>query len=424
MKGFHLFCSYFVAFITSAAAFSGTTTTTTVCVADRPDTTNYREILLSNAPLLDVRAPVEYEAGAISSTSVNIPLLNNDERHQIGICYKEHGQEAAIALGNQLVSGSVKAERMRRWKEFVRENPNDGYLYCYRGGLRSGTVQEWLHTETGTRYPLITGGYKKMRQYLMDELERSLDAERTDLVIVSGKTGVGKTRMLHQLGPKCSIDLEGLAHHRGSSFGAFPEDIHQKGISQIDFENSISISLLKILAAADTQASNLPADMQQTQRTRVYIEDEGSRIGRLSLPHALWHRMKKCSNLIIVEEDIEDRVNMILEDYILDLGQRYIALYGIELGPIYHRDRMLGDLKRIRKLGADRLKRLSDTMMSAFAAQTSSGDTTLHRIWIAELLNEYYDPMYEYQLSQRVDHQVLFRGKCNEVAQWTAATCS
>jgi len=408
-----LYASSASTFTTAAfsAAFSAVAT-------NRPDTSNIRELLLSDVPLLDVRAPVEYEAGSIIPATINIPILNNEERHEIGICYKEHGQEAAIVLGNQLVTGTLKADRMKQWAEFARSNP-DGYLYCFRGGLRSRTVQEWLELETGIRYPLIEGGYKKMRQFLMDELERSLDPERSDLIIIAGKTGVGKTRVIDHLGPQRSIDLEGLAHHRGSSFGDTPEDIRQQSISQIDFENSISMSLLKLLAAADSPTDD---DMRQRERTRVYVEDEGSRIGRFTLPHTLWTGMKQCNKLVIVDEDLEDRVTMILEDYIFDYGRRFVALYGEELGPVLHREKMLGDLARIRnkKLGSENLARLTGIMGSAFDEQESSGDTALHRVWISDLLSQYYDPMYEYQLSQRVDPEVLFRGKCNEVSQWAA----
>ena len=400
--------------------------------AARPDTSDYRSILLSGAPMLDVRAPVEFDAGSIPSASVNIPLLNDEERHLIGIRYKEQGQDSAIALGNELVSGSLRDERMQEWIKFAESNQRDGYLYCFRGGLRSQTVQEWLQEKTGIRYPLVKGGYKAMRRFLIDELEQSLDTERTELVIVAGKTGVGKTRVINQLvnANRVSIDLEGLADHRGSSFGASPENPQQKNLSQIDFENGISLSLLKLLAASARDAEltggrhSSDATLVKTRRERVFVEDEGSRIGRRTLPHALWSRMKKCNKLVMVEEDIEDRTTMILEDYVLDLGRRYVTLYGEEVGPVRHRDQMMSNLKRIRKrLGSERHDRLNEIMISAFEEQQSSfGDTALHRVWIAELLEQYYDPMYEYQLTQRPGCEVLFRGTCSEVIEWGRLT--
>ena len=94
--------------------------------------------------------------------------MTDEERAQVGICYKQQGQEAAIELGHQLVPGRLKAQRLAQWLEFARRHP-EGYLYCFRGGLRSQTVQQWLR-EAGIDYPLVLGGYKAMRRFLLDEL--------------------------------------------------------------------------------------------------------------------------------------------------------------------------------------------------------------------------------------------------------------
>ena len=98
--------------------------------------------------------------------------MSDDERAQVGICYKQQGQEAAIELGHQLVSGELKAQRLAQWADFAEQHPQ-GYLYCFRGGLRSQTVQRWLR-EAGIDYPLVIGGYKAMRRFLLEELERSV----------------------------------------------------------------------------------------------------------------------------------------------------------------------------------------------------------------------------------------------------------
>ena len=175
----------------------------------RDDTDNYREIFLKNLPLLDSRAPVEFQQGAFPAAR-NLPLLDDEERQQVGICYKQSGQQAAIELGRTLVSGQLKQQRLAGWSQFARQNPN-GYLYCFRGGLRSRTVQQWL-AESGTHYPLVRGGYKAMRRFLLEELPGSLAAAR--IVLIAGKTGTGKTRVIDAL--SWAVDLEGLARHRGS----------------------------------------------------------------------------------------------------------------------------------------------------------------------------------------------------------------
>ena len=173
-------------------------------------------IFLSNTPLLDVRAPVEFAQGAFPG-AVNLPLMNDEERHEVGIRYKEAGQQSAIELGHSLVSGRLKDRRIQSWVEFANAHP-DGVLYCFRGGLRSRITQQWLH-EAGVDYPRITGGYKAMRRFLIDAIERL--SQQARFVIVGGMTGSGKTDVIAAL--THAIDLEGLAHHRGSSFGGHPD---------------------------------------------------------------------------------------------------------------------------------------------------------------------------------------------------------
>ena len=120
-------------------------------VTARPDTEDYRSLFLSDAPMMDMRAPAEFAHGAFPSAT-SLPLMTDEERAQVGICYKRHGQAAAIELGHSIVSGQIRQGRMAHWLDFARSHPQ-GYLYCFRGGLRSQTVQHWLH-EAGTDYPL------------------------------------------------------------------------------------------------------------------------------------------------------------------------------------------------------------------------------------------------------------------------------
>lgn len=353
----------------------------------RPDTDDYRALFLQHTPLIDLRAPVEFAQGSFPG-ALNLPLLADDERAEVGRCYKHSGQEAAITLGHALVQGDVKAARLEQWLAFARRYQT-GYLYCFRGGLRSQTVQQWLR-EAGLDYPLVVGGYKKMRRFLLDELERSI--AKGSFVLVSGKTGTGKTRVIRRL--TRSIDLEGQANHRGSSFGQLPEGQP----SQIDFENRISIALLRQL-----HASPMP----------IFLEDEGRLIGRLSLPESLRGKMAE-SPMVVVEHSLEERVEVVVEDYIIDLGQRYQVLFGDE-GPRLHRDKLLHDLGRIRKrLGGLRFTQVSEAMEAAFTAQWQRRDFDGHREWVSQLLRDYYDPMYEYQLEQR-SGRVLFSGRRDEV---------
>ncbi|MFK8047145.1 MAG: tRNA 2-selenouridine(34) synthase MnmH [Halioglobus sp.] len=356
-------------------------------MAHRSDTDDYRSLFLADAPILDVRAPTEFSQGAFPS-AVNLPLLLDDERAQVGLCYKNNGQEAAIELGHQLVCGDVRATRFEQWSGFARSHP-DGYLYCFRGGLRSQTVQAWLR-ERGTEYPLVKGGYKAMRQFLIKELDRNV--EQTNFVLIAGKTGTGKTRVIEQLA--AAIDLEGRAGHRGSSFGQLLEPQP----SQIDFENALSIDLLKLCAA---------------QRTTVFVEDEGHLIGQRSLPKVL-HDAMKTAPMLLVEHTLAERIDIVIADYVTDLGLRYERAYAEE-GKRRHREKLQSDLYRIRKrLGGERHVRVSELIDAAFEKQWTEGDLSSHREWIGLLLSTYYDPMYDFQLAKR-SGEVLFSGARDQV---------
>ena len=356
----------------------------------RPDTDDYRALFLAHTPMMDMRAPTEFSQGAFPA-SLSLPLMSDGERAQVGTCYKHKGQAAAIELGLELVSGDTKAARMDSWAAFAQQHP-DGYLYCFRGGLRSQTVQQWLR-QADIDYPLVKGGYKAMRRFLLDELERSVAAG--EFVLISGKTGTGKTRVITRLAR--SVDLEGLANHRGSSFGQLPTPQP----SQIDFENLLSIALMKLLARSPG---------------RIFLEDEGRLVGRRYLPECLYQQMTTAP-MAVVEESLEERIDVVIDDYVVDLGRRYVTLHG-EQGAQMHTEKMQDDLLRIRKrLGGERHQQASDMMTAAFAQQQRDGDLALHRHWVAFLLEKYYDPMYEYQLSRR-DGQQLFRGDRAAVIAW------
>lgn len=354
----------------------------------RQDTGDYRQIFLGDHPLMDVRAPVEFAQGAFPSAR-NLPLMNDTERHRIGIRYQEQGQDAAITLGHQLVCGETRAERLERWLAFTKAHP-EGYLYCFRGGLRSRTTQQWL-AEAGVHYPLVRGGYKALRRFLLDDFAARVD--QLNLVLVSGRTGSGKTRLLPLL-PN-TVDLEGMAEHRGSSFGRTltPQP------SQIDFENRLYIALMK--------ASQRPGPL--------FLEDEGHLIGRCALPQALTARMK-AAPLMVLEEPLATRVEIILQDYVIDMSRAYMARDGQEPGFVAFRAFLTGSLERVKKrLGGERYQRLAAIMDEALKAQWAHGDLDGHRLWIEQLLTHYYDPMYDYQLSRKVG-PILARGDQQSLA--------
>ncbi|WP_040886930.1 tRNA 2-selenouridine(34) synthase MnmH [Marinobacter santoriniensis] len=352
-------------------------------MASRPDTDDYLSLFLDDVPLMDVRAPVEFARGSFPAAE-NAPLMNDEERHRVGICYKEKGQDKAIELGHQLVSGDIKAQRIEAWKRFIARNPN-GYLFCFRGGLRSRLTQQWIR-DAGIDYPLVKGGYKALRRFLIDSLE-SL-TETSEFQIVSGRTGTGKTRVLQQL-PN-PIDLEGIANHRGSSFGrqVTPQP------SQIDFENRLAVAMLKA---------------HHRIGGTIFLEDESRLVGRCALPESLRKRMADAP-LLVLERPMEERIAIIRQDYVEDMHADYVARDGEEAGWLNFRDYLLAALDRIRKrLGGERHQQLRALMESALATQVQQGMLSGHDAWIEALLTDYYDPMYDYQLGQK-EGRILVRG--------------
>lgn len=358
----------------------------------RPDTDDYLSIFLNDSPLLDVRAPVEFERGSFPS-AVNAPLMNDDERHEVGICYKENGQDAAIELGHRLVSGDIKEERINAWRRFVADHP-EGYLFCFRGGLRSRLTQQWIQ-EAGLDYPLIKGGYKALRRFLIDQLEELI--ADSEFRIISGRTGTGKTRVLNQLANP--VDLEGLANHRGSSFGR--EVTPQP--TQIDFENRLAVAMLKA---------------HHRIGGPIYLEDESRLVGRCALPHSLRERMAKAP-LMVLEQPMEERVRIIREDYVVKMATDYARRDGDDAGWHSFEDYLLSALDRIRKrLGGERHQTLRQSMVSALENQRATGDVNGHDLWIQSLLENYYDPMYDYQL-QRKAGRILVRGGPQTLIEFT-----
>ncbi|MDH0096169.1 tRNA 2-selenouridine(34) synthase MnmH [Pseudomonas sp. GD04158] len=358
----------------------------------RENCTDYRDLFLNDRPMMDARAPVEFHKGAFPGV-INLPLMNDIERQKVGTCYKQHGQQAAIEFGHQLVSGRTKTERIEAWASFAKANP-DGYLYCFRGGLRSQIVQQWLKSEAGIDYPRVIGGYKAMRGFLLETTEQSV--AECDFVLVGGMTGTGKTEVLAQL--HNAVDLEAHANHRGSSFGKRASGQP----AQIDFENALAIDLLKRRAAGQRQ---------------FVLEDEARLIGRCSLPLPLYQGMQHYP-LVWLEDSLGDRVERILQAYVVELCAEFVAVEGAEAGFAAFAARLRESLANItRRLGGERYQRLAAIMDQALEEQARDGQVDTHRGWIEALLVEYYDPMYVFQRESKAG-RIEFAGEQQAVVEY------
>ncbi len=342
----------------------------------------YKDFILSAYRIIDVRSEGEFDQGHIPD-SVNVPILNNEDRKLVGTCYKQVGSDEATELGYQLVSGEKKQTILRRWDEEIKKamaKNRQIALLCERGGMRSGISQEWIREELGYELPRFEGGYKSFRRFFIEELEK----QDFTPVILSGNTGSGKTVLLKRLDN--AVDLEGLANHRGSAFGGrtFPQP------SQANFENLLAVEMIKLKARAKSDRGQ-GNDRNQNPPTIIF-ESESRGIGRVEIPQKFFEHMHS-GDYIFLDSDMASRVNFTYDDYVTNDLKEYIELYGKEEGTTLWRDNLRLKISKIsRKLGAERTK----ICHGFFDKATEKGDLTLHKKWIEYLLTNYYDPMYEH----------------------------
>ncbi|HHO65589.1 MAG TPA: tRNA 2-selenouridine(34) synthase MnmH [Epsilonproteobacteria bacterium] len=348
---------------------------------------DFLSIVLNETPLIDVRAPVEFEKGAFPFAT-NLPLMSNEERHLVGIAYKEKGHDAAVVLGSSLVNGPVKEARVKAWLDFMKANP-EAMLYCFRGGERSKISQEWI-AETDREIVRLEGGYKAFRTYLMQETERL--ATTFQPYVIGGRTGSGKTILLKRL--ENAVDLEGLANHRGSSFGRKVKEQP----SQIGFENALAYDLIQKL--------------DQGFESLVF-EDESEFIGRVYIPKPVVNVLKTAP-LIILETSQKKRIEITFDEYIVKAQESYEEAYAEDALEKWY-DSITAAMSRIkRRLGGERYQKVCVLFEEAYRVQKKYGDLEAYKAWIDYLLVEYYDPMYDYQIVKNQD-RIVFRGLEKEI---------
>lgn len=237
-------------------------------------------------PVLDVRSPAEFAAGHIPGAQ-NLPLFSDDERKIVGTLYKQQGKDVAIEKGLE-IAGNKMVGYMKQAKLFAPDLCV--VLHCWRGGMRSESLA-WLLSFTGFTVYLLSGGYRAYRHHMADAL-----AMDRPYVIMSGKTGTGKSailRHLQKLGEQVA-DLEGLAHHKGSAYGSIGE-MAQPTTEQ--FENDLAEQLVSF-----------------NQNARIWLEDESRSIGTVFLPDSLYRQMKR-SHVVVLDMPRDLRIKRLIADY-------------------------------------------------------------------------------------------------------------
>lgn len=243
--------------------------------------------LSARFPVVDVRAPQEHRQGHIPG-AVNIPLFDDQERKEVGTIYKQVNREAAMYAG--LGFAGKKLVQLAKEGERIAGKNKTLLVHCWRGGMRSKSMV-WLFETMGIKCYLLDGGYKSYRRHV-----REVFAVPMNLLVIGGRTGSGKTAILHHLSQRGEqvIDLEGLAHHKGSAFGALGES-DQPTTEQ--FENE----LCRILLTLDPEKV-------------TWIEDESRNIGKCVVPMELYSRMRD-SDMVFLDMDRELRARHLVGDY-------------------------------------------------------------------------------------------------------------
>lgn len=258
--------------------------------------------LQKNALVLDVRSEGEFELAHILGAH-SLPLFNNEERKVVGTDYKQQSREQAIKVGLDYFGVKMrsmveqveqllvlhKQQQAERGVQQQLYTEIDIIVHCWRGGMRSAAVA-WLLDLYGLKVHQLIGGYKAYRQWARSQFEKPYS-----FVVIGGYTGSGKTEILHALQAlgRATIDLEGLAHHKGSAFGALglpPQPTQEM------FENK--------LATALAQQAGSP----------IFIEDESQRIGNIQIPMPLWYTIRS-SKVLFIEIPFAERLENIVAQY-------------------------------------------------------------------------------------------------------------
>ena len=264
-------------------------------MSEKPTNSSYPVTDFRNltSPIIDVRSPSEYYQGHWPG-AVNIPLFSDSERETIGKSYKKESRLKAILQGLKVTIPNAK-----NLLEIIlqittkKEGKNKSLrIYCWRGGMRSSAFA-WLARTIGIRTYLLKGGYKNYRKWVLNQFEADLPIR-----LLGGKTGTRKTDLLNYINEENIhvIDLEGIANHRGSSFGSL--GMKEQPSTQ-QFENILAESL---------------DSFQKNSAIEIWLEAESSNLGKCRIPNSLYTKMKKAPIIEIIK-DKDERVKNLVHVY-------------------------------------------------------------------------------------------------------------
>ena len=305
----------------------------------------------AGALLVDVRSPAEYAEATVPG-ALNVPIFSNEERAMVGTLYRQRGKKAARKLGVELVAPKIPA-LLEQIEGAWRESSGPVIVFCWRGGMRSLAMTSFLNL-AGIPARQLIGGHKGFRRQVVDFFAQ---AEWPPIYVLRGLTGVGKTRVLHELARRNYpvVDLEGLANHRGSAFGALGLDLQP---SQKMFEALLWDRLDQL------QGSSF-----------LVTEGESLHIGRLVVPKT-FHRAMQLQTSLWLTASLAARTRIILEEY-----------------PA--RDQMREQFEKPLSLLKERLGKKEVERLCGLLHE-GQWEQLVH-----ELMVHYYDPLYLHTLPQR-----------------------
>jgi len=303
--------------------------------------------LSQDIPIVDVRSPGEFDQGHIPGAH-NIPIFTNEERAIVGTIYKNEGKEPSILKGLEIVG-----TKLRFFADTARKlsYKNQLLVHCWRGGMRSASMA-WLFETVGIETLILEGGYKTFRNYGKEQLSKS-----NNLIILGGLTGSGKTEILVNIKKEGEqvVDLEGLAHHKGSAFGALGQK--KQGTNE-QFENDLIYEWLSL-------------DLSKP----IWLEDESHSIGSNWIPYELFDLMRT-AKVIKVELPKQERINRLVKEY-AGFDVKFLEECILRIG---------------KRLGGQHVKSALESLKNG---QLDA---------VADITLTYYDKSYSFGLEQRTNN--------------------